>query len=70
MWGGGLLFSVVVLFALGRIAMCLLKEAEERAGENQGIVQDMEHKDLRHHAIWAPSEREFANDAALEARKR
>jgi len=30
-WGGGLVFSGVILYALGRIALRLLKEAEERA---------------------------------------
>jgi uncharacterized membrane protein YdjX (TVP38/TMEM64 family) len=37
LWGGGLVFSVVILMMLGRIALRLLREAEEAARE-QGTV--------------------------------
>jgi uncharacterized membrane protein YdjX (TVP38/TMEM64 family) len=37
LWGGGLVFSVVILMMLGRIALRLLHEAEEAARE-QGTV--------------------------------
>ena len=45
LWGGGLLSSVIVLLLLGRIALRLLKEAEEeakRAPESEGAEYPIE----------------------------
>ncbi len=38
LWGGGLLLSFVILTLLGRIALRLLKEAEEKAATEQSAV--------------------------------
>ena len=41
-WGGGLLTSVIVLLLLGRIALRLLKEAEEEAKREAAPCSDAE----------------------------
>lgn len=38
LWGGGLVLSIVILVALGRIALRLLKEAEQAAAEAEGAT--------------------------------
>ena len=38
-WGGGFLFTAIVLFLLGRVALRLLREAELRSSRNTGNVQ-------------------------------
>ena len=46
-WGGGLVTSVVVLLLIGRIALRLLKEAQEEAGRDSARESEIElHKPL------------------------
>ena len=42
-WGGGLLKSVIVLLLLGRIALRLLKEAEEEAKRDNSAAEPVEY---------------------------
>ncbi|HSH38940.1 MAG TPA: VTT domain-containing protein [Chthoniobacterales bacterium] len=43
-WGGGLLTSVIVLLLLGRIALRLLKEAEETATRDSAAAEPVEYQ--------------------------
>jgi uncharacterized membrane protein YdjX (TVP38/TMEM64 family) len=43
LWGGGLLTSVIVLLLLGRIALRLLKEAEEAAKRDNAAEQAVDY---------------------------
>ena len=53
-WGGGLLFSAVILIALGRISLRLLQEAEDRAKRTQSSENEaVEEKKLRGEPAWA-----------------
>jgi uncharacterized membrane protein YdjX (TVP38/TMEM64 family) len=54
-WGGGLLLSVIVLVALGRISLRLLQEAENKAREasSQESQADVSEQ-VMHDAVWAP----------------
>ena len=51
-WGGGLLFSAVILIALGRISLRLLQEAEDRAKRN-GSLQKVQREKVRVEPAWA-----------------
>jgi len=48
-WGGGLVFSVVILMLLGRIALRLLREAEEAAREQAKPSEVVESLELISH---------------------
>jgi uncharacterized membrane protein YdjX (TVP38/TMEM64 family) len=53
-WGGGLLFSAVILIALGRISLRLLQEAEDRAKRTQSSEnQAIQEKKLGCEPAWA-----------------
>ncbi len=53
-WGGGLLFSAVILIALGRISLRLLQEAEDRAKRTQSSEnQAIQEKKLTGEPAWA-----------------
>ncbi len=53
-WGGGLLFSAVILIWLGRIALRLLQDADRNAfSEQQEARQLSETKDVAGVKIWA-----------------
>lgn len=53
-WGGGLVLSAVVLIALGRISLRLLKEAEETAARSDGARKNQQFPDaLKRKPAWA-----------------
>ena len=52
-WGGGLLFSIIILVALGRISLRLLQEAEEQAHQKRTASQSAEPKLVSDRTLWA-----------------
>jgi uncharacterized membrane protein YdjX (TVP38/TMEM64 family) len=53
-WGGGLLLSVIVLVLLGRIALRLLKEAEEASGEDEKTeIEAIDEEVVTDSKVWA-----------------
>jgi uncharacterized membrane protein YdjX (TVP38/TMEM64 family) len=47
-WGGGLVTSVIVLLLLGRIALRLLKEAQEEAQRDRAAARDQDYEINNH----------------------
>ncbi len=53
LWGGGLVFSVLILVLLGRISLRLMQEAEKKASAGQSAVQAPGGEVLRARKAWA-----------------